>query len=125
MATGHPNSSPKATTSSADRSTSVVPGTPTTPARWAASRELILSPMTSMASGGGPIQVTPAPEMARAKSAFSEKKPYPGWTPSAPERPTTSRILSVLRYDSAAVCPPRAYASSASRTCSASRSSSE
>jgi len=27
--------------------------------------------MTSMASGGGPIQTTPAPVTARAKSAFS------------------------------------------------------
>ena len=75
MATGQPWSLPKATTSSDDRSTSVVPGTPATSARWAASRELILSPITSMASGGGPIQVTPAPLMARAKSAFSEKNP--------------------------------------------------
>ena len=55
--------------------TSVVPGTPATSARWAARRELILSPMTSMASGGGPIQVTPASVTARAKSAFSEKNP--------------------------------------------------
>ncbi len=52
-----------------------MPGTPATSARWAASRELILSPMTSMASGGGPIQVSPASVTARAKSAFSEKKP--------------------------------------------------
>jgi hypothetical protein len=75
IATGQPNSSPNSTTSSADARTSVVPGTPSTFARWAASRELILSPMTSIAAGGGPIQVTPAPETARAKSAFSEKKP--------------------------------------------------
>ena len=46
-----------------------------TPAFSAARRELILSPMTSMASGGGPIQVTPDSVTARAKSAFSEKKP--------------------------------------------------
>ncbi len=77
--------------------TSVVPGTPATSARCAASRELILSPMTSMASGGGPIQATPSSLIARAKSAFSEKKPYPGWTPSAPERRMASRILSVFR----------------------------
>jgi hypothetical protein len=34
-----------------------------------------LSPITSMASGGGPMKVTPRSVMARAKSAFSEKKP--------------------------------------------------
>ena len=54
---------------------SVRPGTPGTPAASAARRELILSPMTSMASGGGPMKVTPAAVMARAKSVFSEKKP--------------------------------------------------
>ena len=36
-----------------------MPGTPATSARWAASRELILSPMISIASGGGPIQASP------------------------------------------------------------------
>ena len=75
MATGHPNSSPKATTSSGEVSGSDRPGTPRTPARSAARREEILSPMTSMASGGGPTKVTPCAVMARAKSAFSEKKP--------------------------------------------------
>ena len=59
MATGQPCASPNATTSSAELRTSVVPGTPATSARWAASRELILSPMTSMASGGGPIHDDP------------------------------------------------------------------
>jgi len=75
MATGQPYSSPKAITSSADRVTSLVPGTPCTSARWAARRELILSPMISIASGGGPMKVTPAAVMDRAKSVFSEKKP--------------------------------------------------
>ena len=97
MATGQPNSSPKATTSSAEPMTSVVPGTPATSAAWAALRELILSPMTSMASGGGPIHATPASVTARAKSAFSERNPYPGCTPSAPDVAMISRILSVLR----------------------------
>ena len=53
----------------------MVPGTPGTPAAWAVRRDVTLSPMDSMASGGGPIQVTPAPATARAKSAFSEKNP--------------------------------------------------
>ncbi len=75
MATGQPYSSPKSVTSDGERRTSERPGTPDTPARSAACRELILSPMTSMASGGGPMKVTPRPVMARAKSAFSEKNP--------------------------------------------------
>ena len=41
----------------------------------AAFRDEILSPMISIASGGGPIQATPRSLMARAKSAFSEKNP--------------------------------------------------
>ena len=54
---------------------SVVPGTPATPALAAAMRLDTLSPMTSMASGGGPMKATPRSVMARAKSVFSEKKP--------------------------------------------------
>ena len=53
----------------------MVPGTPMTPASCAAMRLETLSPMTSMASGGGPMKVTPRSVMARAKSVFSEKKP--------------------------------------------------
>ncbi len=53
----------------------VVPGTDATCARAAARRDEILSPITSIASGGGPIHVTPAALTARAKSAFSEKNP--------------------------------------------------
>ena len=97
MATGQPNSSPKAMIWSGEVSTSVRPGTPDTPARSAACRALILSPITSIASGGGPMKVTPRSVMARAKSVFSEKNPYPGWTPSAPLRSMTSRMASVFR----------------------------
>ncbi len=70
---------------------------PTRPTASAARRELILSPMISMASGGGPMKVTPAAVMARAKSVFSEKKPYPGCTASAPLRAMASRMASVFR----------------------------
>ena len=75
MATGQPNSLPKLMTSSAELRNSLRPGTPSTPAFSAARRELTLSPMTSMAAGGGPMKVTPRSVMARAKSVFSEKKP--------------------------------------------------
>ena len=52
-----------------------VPGTDSTSDAAADFRDEILSPMISIASGGGPIQATPRSVMARAKSAFSEKKP--------------------------------------------------
>ena len=35
-------------------------------------------PMDATASGGGPIQIRPASITARAKAAFSDRKPYPG-----------------------------------------------
>ena len=37
-----------------------------------------LSPSARIADGGGPIQIKPAPITASAKSAFSDKNPYPG-----------------------------------------------
>ena len=72
MATGQPTSLPKVITSSKDSSTWERPGTPATPADSAASRLLILSPITSIASGGGPMKTTPSAVIARAKSVFSE-----------------------------------------------------
>ena len=75
MASGQPTSAPNSLTWAGSVSGSVRPGTPDTPTASAARRELILSPMISMASGGGPMKVTPLSEMARAKSAFSEKNP--------------------------------------------------
>ena len=74
-----------------------MPGTPATPAFSAAMRDDTLSPITSMASGGGPMNVTPCAPMARAKSVFSEKNPYPGCTASASDRSMISRIFSVFR----------------------------
>ena len=59
MQTGQPNSLPKSRMSSGPFANSVVPGTIGAPPRWAASRDETLSPISSIASGGGPIQVTP------------------------------------------------------------------
>ena len=53
----------------------LVPGTRGAPTRWAMWRAWTLSPRASMAAGGGPIQVSPACSTARAKSAFSARKP--------------------------------------------------
>ena len=46
-----------------------------TPASAAISLAPTLSPMDAIDSGGGPTQVSPASLTARAKSAFSERKP--------------------------------------------------
>ena len=75
IAIGRPCSSANATTSSAFSTGSWVPatsGAPTFSAMW---RALTLSPRFSMASGGGPIQVSPASMTAWAKSRFSARKP--------------------------------------------------
>ena len=45
-----------------------------------------LSPMARMASGGGPTQRIPASITRSAKSAFSARKPKPGWSASASRR---------------------------------------
>ena len=75
MATGQPCSSPKARISSADAANSVVPGTIGAPPRNAALRLDTLSPISSIAEGGGPMNATPRSVTALAKSAFSLKKP--------------------------------------------------
>ena len=75
IATGQPFSSPNARISSADAANSVVPGTIGAPPRSAALRLDTLSPISSIASAGGPMNVTPISVIALAKSAFSLKKP--------------------------------------------------
>src|SRR5919198_21297 len=64
----------------------VVAGTTGTPAARICSRAAVLEPIVSIASAGGPIQTSPARATARAKAAFSARKPYPGWIASAPAR---------------------------------------
>ena len=43
-----------------------------------------LSPISRICSGDGPMKVKPCSSTAAAKSAFSERKPRPGWIASAP-----------------------------------------
>jgi hypothetical protein len=54
---------------------SVVPGTIGTPASDMISRARVLEPIASMALGGGPMKTIPASSQARAKAAFSARKP--------------------------------------------------
>ena len=57
---------------------SVAPGMIGTPAACMRSRAAIFDPIASIASGGGPIQTSPASPTCRAKAAFSARNPYPG-----------------------------------------------
>ena len=75
IASGQPSSSPSAMSRSADSSGSVVPGTIGTPAACMRSRAAIFEPIASIASGGGPIQTSPASSTGRAKAAFSARNP--------------------------------------------------
>ena len=74
------------------------PGTTGTPAARIRARAASLSPIFSIASGGGPIQSRSASETARANPRFSERNPYPGWIASAPSVRAAPRIRSTSRY---------------------------
>ena len=73
------------------------PGTVETPALAANFFDSILSPMASMALGLGPMKTIPSLASRRATPAFSDRKPKPGWTASAPVWRTASTILSATR----------------------------
>ncbi len=55
--------------------TSVVPGTIGTPAACISSRARVFEPIASIALAGGPMKTIPASSHARAKAAFSARKP--------------------------------------------------
>ena len=46
-----------------------------TPAARIAARASVFDPISSIAAGGGPIQVRPASSTVRAKAAFSARNP--------------------------------------------------
>ncbi len=68
-----------------------------TPAARMSSLAPTFEPMASIAAAAGPTQVKPAPVTTRAKSPDSDRKPYPGWMASAPERAAASRIIAERR----------------------------
>ena len=78
IATGSPCSFAKAVTSSWPLTGSLVPATNGAPAVAAILLAETLSPSALIADGGGPIQIKPASITACAKSARSDKNPYPG-----------------------------------------------
>ena len=72
-------------------------GSTGTPASAASFLEMILEPMASIASAGGPIQVRPAACTARANPASSDRNPYPGCTASAPAASAAATIAGPFR----------------------------
>ena len=73
------------------------PGTTGTPAFFMSSRAAALLPIMRMTSPDGPIHVMPFFSHSSANSAFSERKPYPGWMASQCAALATVRMASVLR----------------------------
>ncbi len=73
--TGMPISRAAAASSASSRPLPEEPGTTGTPAARTVSLARILSPISSMASAGGPMKTSPASAQARAKAAFSARKP--------------------------------------------------
>jgi len=56
-----------------------------------------LSPIMAMCSGEGPMKTMPCSSTMAAKSAFSDRKPTPGWMASAPVMVAAERIAGTLR----------------------------
>jgi hypothetical protein len=75
IAMGRPCSAANASTSATPLTGPSVPGAIGAPTRLAISRAATLSPSASIAAGRGPIQISPASPTARAKLAFSARKP--------------------------------------------------
>ena len=75
MSTGYPTCSAKAAASSTVSRQPSLPGTVGTPQLFMVSRALDLSPIDSMHSAAGPMNTRSLSAQARAKSAFSAKKP--------------------------------------------------
>jgi len=73
------------------------PGTTGVPAPDTVFRASVLLPILRIASADGPMKVIPADAQASAKSSFSDRNPYPGWTASAPVCRQAARILSITR----------------------------
>ena len=68
-----------------------------TPDLIASSLALVLSPKVTRFSTDGPTNVIPLSAQAWAKSAFSDKNPYPGWIASTLFFLATSIMFSMLR----------------------------
>ena len=73
--TGKPMRSASRASAASSASGSSVPGTTGTPAATASRRAAVFSPISSIVCERGPMKTTPACSQARAKAAFSARKP--------------------------------------------------
>ena len=96
---GNPISEAIASASLESEIGSLVPFATGIPAFDMASLAAILSPNSLSESGEGPMKVMPSSASRCAKVAFSERKPYPGCTASAPTSLAAEIIASMSRYD--------------------------
>ena len=108
MASGRPCSLANVMTSAGSCTGSVVPGAMGAPTSAAMRRASTFEPSARMVAGCGPIHVMPASMTACANSAFSARKPYPGWTASTCALCAVSTMAAMLRYVLCASDPPSA-----------------
>ena len=90
-----------------------------------AARAVILSPIVAIADAGGPMNTIPASASAAAKSWFSERKPYPGCTASAPDATAAANHLVDVEVALRRRCGPDTDGDVGRPTCGACSSASE
>ncbi len=73
------------------------PGTHGTPAFSIAALALTLSPIRRIVSARGPMNTKPDFSTLSAKSAFSDRKPYPGWMACASVTSAAAMIAGTCR----------------------------
>ena len=74
-----------------------VPGTTGSPAFFIATLAFTLSPSSRIVSALGPMNTKPLCSTRSAKSAFSERKPHPGWMASASVTSAALMMAGMLR----------------------------
>lgn len=60
----------------------------------------LLSPISRIADAGGPMNLSPSASQSCAKSALSERKPYPGWIACTNHMETDTSEISYLQGSS-------------------------
>ncbi len=97
MISGYPICCAAWRTSAGEDRASAVPASTGNPASWAIRRAAVLSPNFRSMAGVGPTNVIPASAQACAKSAFSDRNPYPGWIASTSWSRATWMIAGISR----------------------------
>ena len=72
------------------------PGTIGSPESKANCLAETLFPIILITEAGGPTNSNPLFSTFSAKSGFSDKKPYPGWTPSEPDNSIALIIAGIF-----------------------------